>query len=360
MISRKQTLDRRRPISLAVCLILFSLLFWWNSSEASRNLTQTDSALSPIRLNLQLQKQWEKRVALQRGETFELTVSLPRPSALPLHCRLAVRWTLIDEKKETGSTTSLPSLLPRAPDAFGIYTKPSADWSKTLHALDPDIYLVYRAPVAGLYALEIVPVTDEATGFTGPRWREDGIAPQAVTFPSRTPWPAGKSVPLLVVVNPLELKDAQQARMQVEMEPNDTPEQAQEILLPEGEGIQAMRITGGADDIEYFDNGKVGKSGDDWFRLAFTGKEPRLLTCNLMIPDHTLAAQLRFYALDGSGALVEYTEGRNDNERAHQQNEQHRASINRVLKPGRVYFLRAEANAPGYEIELRVLETCSL
>jgi hypothetical protein len=54
--------------------------------------------------------------------------------------------------------------------------------------------------------------------------------------------------------------------------------------------------------------------------------------------------------------LVEYSEGRNDNERIHQQNEGHRAEINRLLKPGGVYFLRAEANAPGYEIELRLLK----
>ncbi len=59
-----------------------------------------------------------------------------------------------------------------------------------------------------------------------------------------------------------------------------------------------------------------------------------------------------------SGALLpiaEYTEGRNENERVHQQNEGHRSEINRLLKPGQTYFLRAEANAPGYEIELRVL-----
>jgi hypothetical protein len=101
--------------------------------------------------------------------------------------------------------------------------------------------------------------------------------------------------------------------MQIEIEPNDTPEQAQEIdlgaqaVIPGGESVQATRISASADDIEYFDNGKVGRSGDDWFRLVFSGNEPRLLTCNLTIPDHTLAAQLRFYALDNSRKLVEYT-----------------------------------------------------
>ncbi|NDD64488.1 MAG: hypothetical protein EBZ36_11020, partial [Acidobacteria bacterium] len=36
-------------------------------------------------------------------------------------------------------------------------------------------------------------------------------------------------------------------------------------------------------------------------------------------------------------------------------NEGHRAAIVRLIKPGGVYFLRTEANAPGYEVELRVL-----
>ncbi|MFN0125048.1 MAG: HEAT repeat domain-containing protein, partial [Blastocatellia bacterium] len=53
--------------------------------------------------------------------------------------------------------------------------------------------------------------------------------------------------------------------------------------------------------------------------------------------------------------LTEFTEGRNENERTHQQNEGHRAAVVRLLKPGGTYFLRVEANAPGYELELRVL-----
>ncbi len=355
MLLLKLRLNRRRAISLALCLSFCSALFWLSESKASRTPEEAVNGLSSARLNLQFQGRWEKRFDLKRGETFELSVSLPTPSSLPRQGRVGVRWTLVEENKEAGAT-NLPSLLQRQPDAFGIYTRPTADWKKVLHALDPDLYLVYRAPVAGLYALEISPVTDEATVFEGSRWREDGIAPQANSFPRRTPWPVGKPVPLSVVINPLELTKARQAGTHLEMEPNDTPEMAQEIALSEGEGVQAVRITGGADDIEYFDNGKVGKSGDDWFRFAFNGKESRLLTCNLAIPDHTLAAQLRFYTLDASGALIEYTEGRNENERTHQQNEQHRAAINRLLKPGGVYFLRAEANAPGYEIELRVLK----
>lgn len=351
--------NRRRAISFAVCLTLVAALFWWNSSQANLIAEKTATGLAPVKLNLPFQGQWEKRLQLKRGDTFELSVSLPTPSALPQHGRIGVRWTL----EKADASESLPAVAGRKADAFGIYSAPTADWRKVLHALDSDVYLVYRAPVAGLYRLEIAPVTDEANAFAKPesiRWREDGVAPQAVNFPDKTPWPVGKTVPLAVTISPIDLKDAAKVGSFIESEPNDTPELAQEITLPEGEGIQAIRINGGADDIEYFDNGKVGKSGDDWFRLNFNGKEPRLLTCNLAIPDHTLAAQLRFYAYDDSvdekGALGEYTEGRNENERTHQQNEQHRAAIVRVLKPGKTYFLRVEANAPGYELELRVLK----
>ncbi len=353
-MSSQKTNTNHRLLACAAFLCLLSGCFWLHRSAASPSTQQSPERLSSIRTQLQFSKPWEKRLALKHGQTFELSVSLPQPSLLPRNGRLRVQWRLIEHG--TATRTGIPALLPRATDAFGIYTRPTAEWSKILHALDPDVYLVYAAPADGLYALHITPVTDEPGAFEGQRWREDGIAPQAVSFPRLTPWPAGKSVPLNVNISPLKLNDALQARMYVETEPNDTPEQAQEVVLPSGDGIQPMRITGSADDIEYFDNPRVGKSGDDWFRLVFSGSEPRLLTCNLAIPDHTLAAQVRFYALNSQGQFVEYTEGRNENERTHQQNEQHRAAISRLLKPGGTYFARVEANAPGYELELRVLK----
>ncbi len=334
-----------------VCCSLSAAAIWgWTRHTAQRVSIPSNNAALPFQQKLQFQGRWEKRVELQRGATIEISVGLPSPSLLPQNGRVAVRWALVENKD-----SALPAIKGRTADAFGIYTQPTADWEKTLHALDADVYTVYRAPVAGIYALEISPATDEATPFEGARWREEGSVANVVTFPSQTPWPAGKAVPLNVALNKLNLQEAAQVGMHVEVEPNDTPEMAQEIALPFGAGVEAVRITGSADDIEYFDNGKVGKSGDDWFRLDFKGSEARLLTCDLAIPDHTLAAQLRFYALDEKGALVEYATGRNDNERTHQQNEQHRAAIVRLIKPGGVYFLRAEANAPGYEIELRTL-----
>src|SRR5262249_1761537 len=200
---RKSNLYRRRAITLAICLTLCSALFWMADSKASRSTERTVNGLAPVRLNLQFRGRWEKRFDLKRGETFELSVGLPSPSSLPRHGRVGVRWALIEEKRESGAATSLPALFARKPDAFGIYAQPTADWRKVLQRIDPAVYLVCRAPVAGLYALEIAPITDEATVFEGARWREDGVAPHAVVFPRVTPWPAGKSVPLAVTIQPL-------------------------------------------------------------------------------------------------------------------------------------------------------------
>jgi hypothetical protein len=169
MFSPKPHLIHRRAIFLVGCLAVFSASFWLKSSVAGRKPERIVHGLSPVRLNLRFQGLWEKRFELKRGETFELSVGLPSPSSLPQHGRVGVRWTLIEEKKESGAETSLPSLFARKPDAFGIYAQPTADWKKVLHALDPDLYLVYRAPVGGVYALEIAPVTDEATVFEGAR-----------------------------------------------------------------------------------------------------------------------------------------------------------------------------------------------
>lgn len=344
-----------------------------------------DGGAGRIEVSLQSDSRWERTFHLGRGEVREISVAVARPSSLPPNGRVAVSWKLDrrhggegpgDSEKPAGS-----GQVGREPDAFGIYTRPTERWRKVLHALDPDVYLIYRAPVSGRYVLGLTPVIDEDPVFGGPRWREPGTAPQVAAFPRFTPWPSGTRVSMLVRLRPLDPEGPPGLHFHLEQEPNDTPEQAQPIPLPDGEGVQRVLVTAGADDVEYFDNGKVGRSGDDWFRLEFTGAEPRLLTCNLTLPDHTLAARLRFYALaEPSGRirtasaepsrgpaetdpgkmallpLVEYTRGRNDNERVHQQSEDHRSEINRLLQPGGVYFLRAEANAPGYEIELRLLQ----
>src|ERR1700675_3400688 len=117
--------------------------------------------------NLRLEKPWSESFTLSAGETVEISAGVAAPSQLPTNGRVAVTWA--------------------APVA-------NASLRKVLHALDPDVYFVYRAPVAGRYVLSIQPVTDEKPVFNSPRWRESGIVPAVDEFPRLTPWPAGKSV----------------------------------------------------------------------------------------------------------------------------------------------------------------------
>ncbi|HTE18875.1 MAG TPA: HEAT repeat domain-containing protein, partial [Armatimonadota bacterium] len=55
------------------------------------------------------------------------------------------------------------------------------------------------------------------------------------------------------------------------------------------------------------------------------------------------------------GKPVRVAEGQDPNERVHQQEEPHRSNITRLFEPGRTYYFRVEANAPGYQLQLRVL-----
>jgi hypothetical protein len=57
---------------------------------------------------------------LAAGQTVEILVGLPAPSELPPNGRIAVQW---------------------------------GDYRKVIHALDPDFYMVYRAPASGTYTL---------------------------------------------------------------------------------------------------------------------------------------------------------------------------------------------------------------
>ena len=67
----------------------------------------------------------------------------------------------------------------------------------------------------------------------------------------------------------IDISDQAKNRLYSEAEPNDTPEQAQTIALRRTTDEYTINIIGSSDDIEYFDNGHVGSSGDDWVRLEF-------------------------------------------------------------------------------------------
>jgi hypothetical protein len=329
---------------------------------------------------------WQKAYHLASGETVQVSVHLDRPSALPPNGRVGVQWTL-ERPDRAADVAPTPEKGVRAVDALGIYTAPTANWRKVLHALDADVFLLYRAPVSGSYSLKLAPVMDERPVGAAPRWREKGIAPEMFPLPERTPWPDGAVAPVSVSLARVDLGSEEQVQKlgaMVEVEPNDTPEQAQPITLVPNGDIRTYEITGTADDAEFFDNGAVGRSGDDWFRVELKGAEPRLVTAQLGIPGQFLAARIRCYKLDDGasprvplGALLPVTEylgkpdpsrplfqegkpvpvpeGQDPNERAHQQDEQHRANISRLLQPGKTYYFRVEANAPGYQLQLRVV-----
>ena len=305
-----------------------------------------------------------EQVQLASGQTIEISAAILEPSSLTANARLRISWKLL--------TANDPTQVPRGPspdetsarkmDEFDIYAEPSADWSKILHALDPSVYVIYRAPVTGLYELRITPEEKAIDLFSTERWREPGVAPQSNPAPQSVVWPENAVARVTSTLKPIDLSGESDAHLFVETEPNDTPEQAQPISLQSTLDNYTVNVMGTSDDIEYFDNGKVGASGDDWYRLEYPGTEPRLLTACLSIPDQQVAARIRVYTTEEksliSGKLLplkEYDEGKNPNERAHQQEEQHRIAINRTMKPGGIYLLRVEANAPGYDLELRVV-----
>jgi len=307
--------------------LIVSLLVWIavDVCAASRVVAQEQEA--------QLPQPVERTIDLAAGEVAEISASVVKPSDIPANGRLLLKW--------------------EAPGS-----RPDLGWSKRLHTLDPDIYLLYRAPVAGKYRLTVA-VDEEATElFEKNRWREKGIAPLVAPFMAAT-WPKEKQVAVKTLVQTVPAAGEAELRLVLETEPNNTAELAQPVALPSTTEEYSLHILGTADDIEYFDNGEVGEpNGDDWFRLEFPGPEPRLLTACLGIPDQQVAAEIRCYKAGAKpGEMVEYREGANPNERAHQQTEQHRNAINRRLEPGQTYFLRVEANAPGYELQLRVVKT---
>jgi hypothetical protein len=307
-----------------------------------------------------------RQVRLEAGRTLEIVVGLAAPATLFPDARVRVSWTLLN--------------------AAGDHKRPGSDparifWSKLLHALDTDVFLVFRAPQSGVYQLEVRPETAPVDLFSKSRWRESGLAVSSRPIPQEVAWPASARIPVVARLTAVDLVAGGGDGFVVEVEPNETAAEAQQIQLPNAdEGDRYLQIFGTADDIEYFDNGDVGSSGDDWFRLDYSGSQPKLLTACLSIVDQQVAARVRCYRVSpegseetndegkaaeqskdaslllGSVQLVEYFAGKNENEAAHQQAETHRTAINRRLEPGSTLFLRVEANAPAYELEVGVVK----
>ena len=319
--------------------------------------------------------EWHRSWELPEGQAFELGVHISEPDLLPANARIEVRWRG-------------PDLTDLAFDGErgDLHARATPNWSKTLHALDPDVYLVYRAPKAGTYRIELETILDRPQP-QGDIPRDTGLALLATPLPDRTP--AVENVAIAVEWRPIE--KTHRGDVLLETEPNNTPEQAVRLPFAAGDADQVLRVFGGADELEYFNNTDSGKSPDDWYLIEYRGTKPKIFTANLQLVEPTVSARLRVYqpgepgpddlspqelpdrkdfgndnpipyvhppaeVIPGPMPIYTYYEGRDLNERIHQQDTNFRSFTTRKLEPGGVYYLRVEANQPGYELEVRLID----
>src|SRR6476660_116894 len=171
-----------------------------------------------IRNRIAFSGSYRQAIELSAGQAVEISVGVELPSKLTPNGRIAVEWSG-----------------PAGDDGF----------RKVLHAIDPDIYVVYRAPHAGRYTLLLTAVENEESAATAPRWRETGVLAGEKSFPAITPWSAGQTVSLRAIVQPVDFGQPTRGVI-VETEPNNSIAQAQPLLLPAGDDEQVLRVTGGA------------------------------------------------------------------------------------------------------------------
>ena len=318
---------------------------------------------------------WSKSWDLDHDETVRIRVGLDEPSGLPVNARIEVRWTgpPADEPGFDGDRADLVEGMENG-------------WSKVLHALDPDVFLLYKAPRSGRYELQLETVEDREHLSTEYH-RDTGLARLASVAPARTP--EVPNAPISVSVE--TIPEVQGADLVLETEPNNSPEQAVDLPFQSGTEDQVIRVVGGADELEYFDNAASGKSPDDWYRFVYRGDRMKLMTTNLQIPEPVVSARIRVYkpgvptaeelkpreaakredfgnnaiipyihpdtvAIPGPEPVYTYYDGRDLNERLHQQDDNFRSFVTRRVHPGETYFLRVETNQPGYELEVRLVE----
>jgi|GEM_PF-504911 len=352
-------------------ILVLAVAGWAAFAASSAN--SAGSAALPLKESFAAAEAWTRSWNLDKGEAVEIRVGVAAPAALPPNARLGVRWTGPRLESFTGERGDLRA-------------RSSADWEKTLHALDPDVTLVYRAPATGRYTLSVAPIVDEPQP-TPDYHRDDGLASLANPLPTKTPTPTGTEVEIEV----RSLGALAGEGLLVEAEPNNTPELAMDVPLASGDADQVVRVLGGQDELEYFNNAESGQGPDDWFRIVHTGNRPKLLTANLQLVEPVVSARMRFYRqgepsaeelepreppksgdfgnanpvpyvhpnaeiLDGPKPIYTFYDGRDINERLHQQDDNFRSFISRLIQPGETYYLRVESNQPAYELELRLID----
>ena len=186
---------------------------------------------------------------------------------------------------------------------------------KTLHAGDSDLTIAYRPSEGGPARLSVV--AD----------------------------PGAADVPVLISWTPLNLGPGTVPA--IEAEPNDSPEQANPLVL-------GRDVYGSGDDVDELDNRDEGKTGLDWFRIEVpAGEAPTLVAFALDVLDRDVSCDLRMFVLDDLGAPVPFEAGKDPSETIHDREpERYSKAITRVLGPG-TYFLRVNANHPDYTIRTR-------
>jgi hypothetical protein len=342
---------------------------------ASGGAATPSASLSAFEQQIEFDGNWTQQWSLEQGQSFELSVRVNDPESLPPNARIAAKWE--------GPPLSNWAFDGERGDLDAVA---SADWRKTLHALDPDVYLVYRAPISGVYRLTLETVTNAPREITDVP-HDTGLALLATPLPTMTPTVSG--VGMSVEIRPIA--EPHQGDILLEAEPNNTPEQAIDLPFTAGNKDQALRVFGGADDLEYYNNTASGKSPDDWYRIEYKGTKPKIFTANLQLVEPVVSARLRVYqpgipspedlkprelparkdfgnanpipyvhppaeVIPGPTPVFSYYEGRDLNERIHQQDTNFRSFATRKVEPGGVYYLRVEANQPGYELEVRLVD----
>ena len=365
-MSRSGLLHALGPALARVAQVGIALLL--GTAIASSSVQEAEHAFS-------FDAGWTRTWTLAEGDALELGVRIEEPSSLPANARIEAFWDGPD-------LTDLAFEGDRG-DAGVAAT---SGWAKTLHALDPDVHLVYRAPRSGAYTLRLKAVEDRPQPL-GEIPHDTGLAPLATPLPTRTPAVSG--VRMAVSMRPIDSLAAD--GLVLEAEPNNAPEQAIELSFPDADGAQVIHVVGGADDIEYYNNTRLGSLPDDWYRIRFEGSEPKYVSANLQIVEPVVSARIRFYkqgapseeelrerklpnsydfanfnpvpyvhppatVIPGPVPVYTYEEGRALNERAHQQDRSFRTFVVRKVEPGTAYYLRVEANQPHYEMQVRLFD----
>ena len=359
--------------------LLNRLVFFLGSASAFLSLlfapAAAAGAVADLSAKVDFNGLWSRSWVLAEGDALELSVRIQRPSELPPNARIGVAWV----------GPKLPQHIFDG-DRGDPGVEAVSDWNKVLHALDPDVHMVYRVPRSGSYTLRLETVTDRPQPLR-PIPHDTGLAPLATPLPGKTPAVSG----VAVSVDLSAIRSLASGSLILEAEPNNAPEQATDLSFQDHAGEQVLHVIAGGDEIEYYHNTETGTTPDDWYRIEYRGAGAKYLSANLQIVEPVVSARIRFYkegspseeelqerevpnsydfanfnpipyvhppavVIPGPVPVYTYEEGRALNERAHQQDRSFRTFVTRKVEPGQTYYLRVEANQPHYEMQVRLFD----